>query len=315
MISKATVAKLLAGTTLIGSLTFGTLKWAGSSDIEAVQNMYNRLYDNYQTALGNITVYKNELTRRKDLIDGANTKQQALQQRIDELEQQLEQAQGGSEEDKALIAELEQQIANLQAQLNDGITDEQYNQLTAEIERLQGELTKANTEVATLKEQIAAKDASITDIEAVTAEEVQAGTDIADLYFTFATKDGNTAVDEYLNSLQVTDMYNQSPAQLVRAQTGTRYLMPNMIAFQQCYDKVNGDGAFETAYNEAYATYANMSDMTDKEKVYNAVIQLNFKINVNGQEWTIQYDDGQITPNGETKTIEDWMQNGSLIIY
>lgn len=311
MISKATVAKLLIGSTLIGGLTFGTLKWAGSSDIEAVQNMYNRLYDNYQTALGNISVYKNELARRKNLIDGANTKQQALQQRIDELEQQLEQAQGGSEEDQQRIAELEQQIADLQAQLDDGITDEQYNQLLAEIERLQGELTKANTEVATLKEQIALKDASITDIQPVTAEEVQAGTDIADLFYTFQMTDGTTNnITQYFDGLQMVDELNESPVAISERNGAIR--IGNMRTFKKLYDNVNGQGAFNTAYQTKYDSYAS-SDMTNKEKMYNAVISLSVKVNIGGTQYTVTWNDSvPTTPNG-TNSIDQWLnQDGSL---
>lgn len=310
MISKATVAKLLAGTTLIGGLTFGTLKWAGSSDIEAVQNMYNRLYDNYQTALGNISVYKNELARRKDLIDGANTKQQALQQRIDELEAQLEQAQGGSEEDKALIADLEQQIADLQAQLDDGITDEQYNQLLAEIERLQGELTKANSEVATLKEQIAAKDASITDIEAVTAEEVQAGTDIADLFYTFAYNDNSTdIITEYFTNLQLVDELNESPVTI--SERNGLITIGNMRAYKKLYDSVNGAGAFDTDYKTKFDANTSNTDLYNRG--YNVAIAMKVDVTINGRSYVVQWNDLVTTTPGGTNTIEQWInQDGSL---
>ena len=312
---KNVLTKAMIATAIAGIAGFGTLQWAGHSDIEAVQNMYNRLYDNYQIALDNISIYQNEVNRTHGLIEGSAEKQQALQNKIDELKQQLEQAQGGSEEDKALIAQLQQQIADLQAQLDAAATDEELNQLLAEIERLQGELNTANQEVATLREQIALKDASITDIQPITAEEVQNGTDIADLYFTFATSNSNTALDNYLNGLQVIDMYNQSPALLIN--NGNSYSMPNMIAFQQVYDKVNGEGSFETAFNNAYnQNYANETDITEQEKVYNTLCSyVSLKVTVDGQQYTIRWQEGQITPNGESKTLADWMSNDKLIMY
>ena len=253
---KNVLTKAMIATAIAGIAGFGTLQWMGHSDIEAVQNMYNRLYDNYQIALDNISIYQNEVNRTHGLIEGSNEKQQALQNKIDELKQQLEQAQGGSEEDKALIAQLQQQIADLQAQLDAAATDEELNQLLAEIQRLQNELNTANQEVATLREQIATKDASITDIQPITAEEVQNGTDIANLYYTFQMTDGSSnAITDYFNNLQLVDELNESPVAISERNNIIR--IGNARTFKKIYDNVNGAGAFNTAYNEAYAALGN----------------------------------------------------------
>ena len=309
---KNILTKAMVATAITGMVGFGTLQWMGSSDIEAVQGMYNRLYDNYQTALGNITVYKNELARRGDLIKGSSEKQQALQQRIDELQQQLEQAQGGSEADQQRIAELEQQIAELEQQLDEGATDEELNQLTAEIERLQNELNKANTEVASLKEQIALKDANITDIQPVTAEEVQGDTDIADLYYTFQMTNGTTNnITQYFDGLQIVDELNESPV-AISERNGVIHI-GNMRTFKKLYDNVNGQGSFNTAYQAKYDSYASSEDMTNKDKMYNTVINLSVEVNIGGTQYTVKWNDTvPTTPNG-TNSIDQWLNNNGIL--
>ena len=309
---KNVLTKAMIATAIAGIAGFGTLQWAGHSDIEAVQNMYNRLYDNYQIALDNISIYQNEVNRTHGLIEGSAEKQQALQNKIDELKQQLEQAQGGSEEDKALIAQLQQQIADLQAQLDAAATDEELNQLLAEIERLQNELNTANQEVATLREQIAAKDASITDIQPITAEEVQNGTDIANLYYTFQMTDGSSnAITDYFNNLQLVDELNESPVAI--SERNNVIKVGNARTFKKIYDNVNGAGAFNTAYNEAYA--ARGESINKKDTMYNTLINMSVKVNINGTQYTVMWiDTVPTTPNG-SNSIDQWLNsNGDLNI-
>lgn len=304
---KNVLTKAMIATAIAGIAGFGTLQWMGHSDIEAVQNMYNRLYDNYQIALDNISIYENEVNRTHGLIEGSAEKQQALQNKIDELKQQLEQAQGGSEEDKALIAQLQQQIADLQAQLDAAATDEELNQLLAEIQRLQNELNTANEEVATLREQIAAKDASITDIQPITAEEVQNGTDIANLYYTFQMTDGSTNnITQYFDGLQLIDELNESPVAISERNGVIR--IGNMRTFKKLYDNVNGQGSFNAAYQAKYDSYAS-SDKTNKDKMYNAVLSLSVKVNIGGTQYTVIWNDTvPTTPNG-TNSIEQWLNS------
>ena len=304
---KNVLTKAMIATAIAGIAGFGTLQWMGHSDIEAVQNMYNRLYDNYQIALDNISIYENEVNRTHGLIEGSAEKQQALQNKIDELKQQLEQAQGGSEEDKALIAQLQQQIADLQAQLDAAATDEELNQLLAEIQRLQGELNTANEEVATLREQIAAKDASITDIQPITAEEVQNGTDIANLYYTFQMTDGSSnAITDYFNNLQLVDELNESPVAI--SERNNLIKVGNARTFKKIYDNVNGAGSFTTAYNEQYQSFSN-NDMTKRDKVYNALISVSVKVNINGTQYTVMWNDTvPTTPNG-TNSLDLWINS------
>lgn len=308
---KNVLTKAMIATAIAGIAGFGTLQWMGHSDIEAVQNMYNRLYDNYQIALDNISIYENEVNRTHGLIEGSAEKQQALQNKIDELKQQLEQAQGGSEEDKALIAQLQQQIADLQAQLDAAATDEELNQLLAEIQRLQNELNTANEEVATLREQIAAKDASITDIQPITAEEVQNGTDIANLYYTFQMTDGSTNnITQYFDGLQLIDELNESPVAISERNGVIR--IGNMRTFKKLYDNVNGQGSFNAAYQAKYDSYAS-SDKTNKDKMYNAVLSLSVKVNIGGTQYTVIWiDTVPTTPNG-TNSIDQWLNSDGIL--
>lgn len=251
MISKATVAKVLAGTTLIGGVAFGTLAFTGQADLDAIKDAYDRAVNNINILQANETKLKNAIAEKLGLITGYKSKAESLQERVDQLTQQLEEAKNNKTEDTSKIKELQAKIDELQAQIDDGITDEQYNSLLAEIERLNGELTKANQQVATLKNEILAKDAQIKDAKAVTDEELNGNIDTSDLYFTW--EGGTPDLVEYLNKLQVRDDRNESPVTI--SSDYNNWAIGNVRAYKKLYDLKNGDGAFIKKYNEALATY------------------------------------------------------------
>lgn len=142
MISKATVAKVLAGTTLIGGVAFGTLAFTGQADLDAIKGAYDRAVNNINILQANETKLKNAIAEKLGLITGYKSKAESLQERVDQLTQQLEEAKNNKTEDTSKIKELQAKIDELQAQIDDGITDEQYNSLLAEIERLMVNLQK-----------------------------------------------------------------------------------------------------------------------------------------------------------------------------
>lgn len=265
MISKATVAKVLAGTTLIGGVAFGTLAFTGQADLDAIKGAYDRAVNNINILQANETKLKNAIAEKLGLITGYKSKAESLQERVDQLTQQLEEAKNNKTEDTGKIKELQAKIDELQAQIDDGITDEQYNSLLAEIERLNGELTKANQQVATLKNEILAKDAQIKDAKAVTDEELNAGIDTSDLYFSW--EGGTPELVEYLNNQQIRDDRNESPVTI--SSDYNNWAIGNVRAYKKLFDKINGDGAFIAKYNKAVADRKKSHpDETDQNEIF-----------------------------------------------
>ena len=251
MISKSAVAKVLAGTTLIGGVAFGTLAFTGQADLDAIKGAYDRAVNNINILQANETKLKNAIAEKLGLITGYKSKAESLQTRVDELTEQLKQAKENKTEDTGKIKELQAKIDELQAQIDDGITDEQYNSLLGEIERLQGELTKANSQIAALKNEVLAKDAQIKDAKAVTDEELDGNIDTSDLYFTW--EGGTPELVEYLNNQQIRDDRNESPVTI--SSEYNNWAIGNVRAYKKLYDSINGDGAFIAKYNESLATY------------------------------------------------------------
>lgn len=272
MISKGTVAKLLAGSTLIGGVAFGTLAFTGQADLDAIKGAYDRAVNNINILQANETKLKNAIAEKLGLITGYKSKAESLQTRVDELTQQLEEAKNNKTEDTGKIKELQAKIDELQAKIDDGITDEQYDSLLGEIERLQGELTKANSQIAALKNEVLAKDAQIKDAKAVTDEELDGNIDTSDLYFTW--EGGTPELVEYLNNQQIRDDRNESPVTI--SSEYNNWCIANVRAYKKLYDSINGDGAFLAKYKEAVANYvkANPKDTDQNEIFYQSLSSL-----------------------------------------
>lgn len=265
MISKATVAKVLAGTTLIGGVAFGTLAFTGQADLDAIKGAYDRAVNNINILQANETKLKNAIAEKLGLITGYKSKAESLQVRVNELQAQLEEAKNNKTEDTGKIKELQAKIDELQAQIADSMTNEQYNSLLAEIERLNGELTKANQQVATLKNEILAKDAEIKDAKAVTDEELNGNIDTSDLYFTW--EGGTPELVEYLNNQQIRDDRNESPVTI--SSEYNNWCIANVRAYKKLYDSINGDGAYLAAYKQAVADRKKSHpDETDQNEIF-----------------------------------------------
>lgn len=307
MISKATVAKILAGTTLVGGVAFGTLAFTGQADLDAIKGAYDRAINNINILQGNETKLKNALAEKLGLITGYKSKAESLQTRVDELTEQLEEAKNNKTEDTGKIKELQAKIDELQAQIDDGITDDQYNSLLAEIERLQGELTKANEQVATLKNEILAKDAQIKDAKAVTDEELNGNIDTSDLYFTW--EGGTPELVEYLNKQQIRDDRNESPVTI--SSEYNNWSVGNVRAYKKLYDSINGDGAFIAKYNEALATYKQGHPKeTDQDNIFYGAISNTGSIQITVGKITYNIGCNPNKPLSTDTTIERSQWNG-----
>ena len=307
MLKSSIVKSILAGTTLVGGIAIGSLAFTGEVNLDNVKSMYDKLHNNYNIALSNLGIYKNEVGRLQDLVQGSKDKQQALQNKIDKLTQQLEQAQGGTEEDKQLIANLQAQIQELQAQLDEGATEEDLEGLLAEIERLQGELDKANIKCAELETYIAQKDADVTDITPVTKEEVENGVDISDLYYTF---EGCTdTINRYFNELQIVDELNESPV-IISERNGT-ITMGNARAFKKLYNAQGGN--FAADFQAKYDSFQNTPNMTPFDKGYNALIQLQCKVTIDGTSYNVYWNTSVKVSTDIPNSVDMWVnENGSL---
>lgn len=307
MISKATVAKVLAGTTLIGGVAFGTLAFTGQADLDAIKGAYDRAVNNINILQANETKLKNAIAEKLGLITGYKSKAESLQERVDQLTQQLEEAKNNKTEDTSKIKELQAKIDELQAQIDDGITDEQYNSLLAEIERLQTQLTLANEKVAELKNEILAKDAQIKDAKAVTDEELNGNIDVSDLYFTW--EGGPAELTEYLNNQQIRDDRNESPVTI--SSDYNNWAIGNIRAYRKLYDSINGDGAFLAKYNEALATYKKgHSEETDQNNIFYGAISNLGALEVKVDKTTYYISCDPTKPLSTNTTIERSQWNG-----
>ena len=304
MQSSRIVKALIAGGT-IGGIVFRTLTWTGTTDLEAIKTAYNRALSNITTLTNNAEVYKTELARRLGLINDYKTKAESLQAKIDELEAKIAELKEHGTTDSDTIKQLQQEKAELQAKLDDAVSEEDYNALTAEIERLQGELTKANNEVASLKSYIDGQEATYADATAITAEDLQNETGVEGLYYTWETNNDNTVVNDYFNKLNVVDERNESPV-LMQASAGNILNIGNMRAFKKVYNMESGQD-FNTVYASKLATYADHADMTESDKFYNAVSQMSFTVTIEGTNYTIQADTNvALTPGGEVVAKDTW---------
>lgn len=310
LFTKQALAKILAGTTLVGGIAWGTAVWSGQADLDSISGMYDRVLENYNQAKTNITVYEAELLRRAGLISDSDAKITILNAKIESLEQQLADAEQGSSTDAQTITQLRQQVADLQAQVDSAITEEDFNAVTAEVDRLNKELSKANQAVAQLKTTIANKDADVRDIAPVTAEQLQAGVTVTDLYYTWSTSNNNAAVNDYLDGLNVLQEKAESPVLLSGGIRNT-YQIGNMRAYRALYNKINGNGSFQTTFNNKYDEFvASRPDESASSKFYNTINSMPIEFTVNGTKYTVRYDKSvPLTPGGETLDYDAWIDS------
>ena len=302
--SSKVVKALIAGGT-IGGIVFGTLTFTGTTDLEAIKTAYNRALSNITTLTNNAEVYKTELARRLGLINDYKSKAESLQAKIDDLETQIAQLKEQGTANDDAVKQLQEEKAQLQAQLDDAVSEEDYKALTDEIERLQGELTKANNEVASLKSYIEGQEATYADATAITAEDLQGEASTEGLYYTWETANGDTAVNDYLNKLNVVDERNESPV-LVQWGISNTLSIGNLRAYKKLFNMESGQD-FNTVYASTLATYADRADMSQSDKFYNAVRQMSFTITIGRTTYTILANPKiAMTPGGSALPYTDW---------
>ena len=302
--SSKVVKALIAGGT-IGGIVFGTLTFTGTTDLQAIKTAYNRALNNITTLTNNAKVYKTELARRLGLINDYKSKAESLQAKINDLETQIAQLKEQGTANDDIVKQLQEEKAQLQAQLDDAVSEEDYKALTDEIERLQGELTKANNEVASLKSYIEGQEATYADATAITAEDLQNEASTEGLYYRWETANNDTAVNDYLNKLNVVDECNESPV-LVQWGISNALSIGNMRAYKKLFNMESGQD-FNTVYARELASYADRADMSQSDKFYNAVSQMSFTITIGRTTYTIIANPKiAMTPGGSALPYTDW---------
>lgn len=238
--SSSAVSKLIKGGVVVGSVTtvaFGVAKWTGTDDLASVKEQFNKLHGWYENALYNVGQYKEALAKANIHIKDFQKKDDLLVEEINkykgqikDLNTQIEQLKAnGNDKDKETIAQLQDQVKTLQAELDKAVSEEDYNQVEAEIARLQNELQTANSEVASLKDYINNEMTNTT----ATTEKVDASTLTGEenlkLYLTYEWVSGHEGQDTsadlttMLNSYNDIDAFRESPIKLVYMSKDTYY--------------------------------------------------------------------------------------------
>ena len=264
MALKAKVITGVAATVIAGG---AILTWTGKGNLDNVKAMYDSLYQNYQNALTNIGTYRDVLEKRMTQLNDMNQiKEQLLAEcnekdaKIKELQSQIEELQGaGREEDTQRIQELEAQIQQLEEEYN--ATVDELNTLSSKYNDLTAQLTQANSDAQALENEIAAKDAGITDTAVLTEDQIDSGEDYK-LYLTFA-KASNSTTDKdishviaYFNSLKLWDLKRESPIQIHATGTGrdtTTLAINNTNAFSMITANAI-EGAVDESVDGVYHT-------------------------------------------------------------
>lgn len=238
--SSTAISKLIKGGVVVGSVTtvaFGVAKWTGTNDLASVKEQFNKLHGWYENALYNVGQYKEALSKANIHIKDFQKKDDLLvaevnkyKAQIKDLNQQIEQLKAnGNDKDKETIAQLQDQVKTLQAELDKAVSEEDYNQVENEIARLQNELQAANSEVASLKDYINNEMTNTT----ATTEKVDASTLTGEenlkLYLTYEWVSGYEGQDTSANLTTMLSAYNdidafrESPIRLVYMGKDTYY--------------------------------------------------------------------------------------------
>ena len=282
ILTKAMIATSIAGIVGFGTLTFN------DGGIDTIKEKFDYLKQNYENALVTINNYKDVLAQKVKDIKGYEAIQDDLLAQIDDLKAQikvLEEQGVHNEENEALIAQYEQQIAELEAKLQECATEEDVNSLLAEIERLQGELTKANNRVAEL-EQYASSSANITPTEALSVEQIMANYDTRNPLLTFETTGDWSSMDsltkrlivETLDNLAIPDSWRGSPVLLTLQRFTTGYADVS-VSDETAYARITSNPNYLTDYG-FYIDTETGEFLTQEQAMsrnYTGVLQLNIQ--------------------------------------
>lgn len=143
----STLTKTVIASTIAGGVLISGIVWQGEPAIQSVKNSIDSLQSKLVTAINDNTFLQDQFNGLKNAYQNATSK-----------------ANGTIQDLKAQRLQLQTQLADLQAQMDsDNTTDANAKQeLQNEINRLEGELDKANQQIAELESYAKTKDESTT---------------------------------------------------------------------------------------------------------------------------------------------------------
>lgn len=319
--SSSAIRKILTGTAVVGGVTLaaaGVLKWTGTDDLGAIKEQFNTLHGWYENALYNVGQYKEALAKANGFINDYKTKDDQLiakvkeyESKISDLNKQIKdlQSQGGT--DTETIKTLQKQVTDLEAELDKAVSEDDYNQLEAEVARLQGELKKANSEVADLRSYIddeMGKTTATTD--RVNSADLT-GQENLKLYLTYnfidKSADRHEAKDlaTVLGNYHDLDAYRESPIKLYYVNNQQLYNLPESRenpsddSSDYLYTNavfMNNINAFnKIATHDGWVDVTNRKALDGDKQIYNRNLKTIISL-VNDTKW--KSVTGQETDNG-----------------
>ena len=228
---------------VIGGVAFSlsNIEWNGQTGLDNIKSMYNTLADNYAKSLTNIGTYKKVLQDKQQELKDLDTirtnllnENKAQATRIGELEAEIETLKESGTADSAEIKRLENELKALQTEYQN--TEADLNDLINDYNRVVAELEEANAAVETLKGEIEAKDATITDTVILTEQQIideiggevvqniHLKFDVAEKSYLKASNSTVTKVIEVLDNMEMLDDKRVSPVLLHFDQYNKAYI-------------------------------------------------------------------------------------------
>ena len=223
------ITKTMVGTlttaTVAGTVLWGTLTFSGSEDLTFIKDKFDWVKLQYENALTNIDSYKNVLADKVAQIKGYESIQDELSTKLQAAQAELETLKSQGTTDQQTITQMQTRIDELTAQLEalegkeDAATEEEFNAIKAEVERLQSELQLANQKVAELRAYIE-QESNISGTAVISEETIAEQAATRNPYLTFVEGRGDwTSVDTnkkedlfgILNGLKILDTFKESP--------------------------------------------------------------------------------------------------------
>lgn len=197
--SSNAIKNLIKGGVVVGATTtiaFGVLKWTGEDYLNNIKDQFNKVTGYYENSLFNINQYREAINDLKGQITTKDNTIADLQAQIETLQGQIEDLEAnGTEAQKQKIEELQAQIEALNEELNQAVSEEDYNKVAEEVARLQSELTKANNQVEALNNEINDKMGTISPQSKTTKEAILEGN-----YYLTYEKTSNSKYDAIYQS-------------------------------------------------------------------------------------------------------------------
>lgn len=213
--------KLIAGTLVTGGVAFGVTVWSGKADLDIVQEKFDWVKQQYSNSLQTIENYKTVLGQKVKDIKGYESIQDQLNAQIVTLKEQIKQLeQNGTEEDQAEITRLQNRVKELEGELEKAqISEEDGNKIVGEISRLNEQINTANRDAKALKNHVETE-SNIAGHDVISVAAIEAGNSTRNPMLTYELNGGDwssvpsakqNTITTFLTSLNILDTFHESP--------------------------------------------------------------------------------------------------------